>query len=66
MSPQNYRGAHPEVGIGGPRGKHLRPTDLWVAPVLVKALAEGFFYGGILFMVLVDLNQVLVSNKSNN
>ena len=66
MSPQNYRGAHPEVGIGGPRGKHLRPTDLWVAPVLVKALVEGFFYGGILFMGLVDFNLVLVSTKSTN
>ena len=66
MSPKNDRGAHLEIGRGGPRGKHLRPTDLWVAPVLGKALVEGFCYGGILFMGLVDLNRVLISTKSTN
>ena len=56
MSPKNDRGAHPEIGRGGGRGKHLQPTDWWVVLVLGKALVEGFFYGGILFMGLVDLN----------
>ena len=54
MSPQNDRGAHPEIGRGGPRVKHLQLTDLWVAPVLGKELVEGCCYGGILFMGLVD------------
>ena len=66
MSPKNDIGAHPEIGRGGPHGKQLRPTDLWFAPVLGKALIEGFFYGGILFMGLVDLNLVLISTKSTN
>ena len=66
MSPKNDTGAHPEIGRGGPRGKHLRPTDHWVSLVLGKALVEGFCYGGILFMGLVDLNRVLISTKSTN
>ena len=56
MSHQNDRGSHPEIGRVGPCGKHLRQTDLWVDPVMGKALVEGFFYGDILFMGLVDLN----------
>ena len=63
---KNDRGAHPEIGRGGPRGKHLRPTDLPVAPVAGKALLKGFFYGVILFMGLVDLNRVLIITQSNN
>ena len=56
MSPKRDRCAPQEVGRGGPRLKHLRPTDLWVAPVLGKELVEGFFYGGGLFTGLVGLN----------
>ena len=56
MSPQNDRGSHQEIGRVGPRGKHLRQIDLWVDPVMGKALVEGFFYGSILFMGLLDLN----------
>ena len=56
MSPKNDRGAHPEIGRGGPNGKHLRPTDLSVAPVAGKALLKGLCYGVVLFMGLVDLN----------
>ena len=56
MSPQNNRDTQPEIGKGGPRGKHLQPTDLWVVTVSRKALVEGFCYWGILFMGLVDLN----------
>ena len=56
MSPKNDRGAYQEIGRRVPHGKYLRPTDLWVAPVVGKALIEVFFYGDILFMGLVDLN----------
>ena len=63
MTPQKYRGAHPENGIGVPHGKHLWPTDLWVAPIVGKALVEGFFCEGIVFIGSVDLNRVLISNK---
>ena len=56
MSPKNDRGAHPEIGREGPRGKHLQPTDLWVALFVGKALVEVFCYGGILFMGLLDFN----------
>ena len=66
MSPQNNRDTQPEIGRGGPRGKHLQPTDLWVAQVLGKALVEGFCYWGILFMGLVDLNRVIISTKITN
>ena len=66
MSPKNDRGAHLEIWRGGPCGKHLQPTDIWVSPVLGKALVEGFCYGGILFMGLVDLNQVLIITKITN
>ena len=66
MSPQNDRDADPEIGRVGPRGKHLRQIDLWVDPVMGKELVEGFFYGDILFMGLVDLNRVLISTKSTN
>ena len=66
MSHKNDRGAHPEIGRRGPRGKHLRPTDIWVAPVVGKAIVEGFCYGGILFMGLVYLNRVPISTKSTN
>ena len=62
---KNDVGAHPEIGRGGPNGKHLRPTDLSVAPVAGKALLKGFCYGVILFMGLVDLNLVLISTQSN-
>ena len=31
-----------------------------------NALVEGFFYGVILFMGLVDLNRVLISTKSTD
>ena len=62
---KNDRGAHPEMGRGGPNGKHLRPTDLSVAPVAGKVLLKGFCYGVILFMGLVDLNLVLISTQSN-
>ena len=34
---KNDVGAHPEIGRGGPNGKHLQPTDLSVAPVAGKA-----------------------------
>ena len=63
---KNDRGAHPEIGRGGPNGKHLRPTDLLVVPVAGKALLKGFFYGVILFMGLVDLNRVLIITHSTN
>ena len=66
MSPKDDRGSHPEVGRRGPRGKHLQPTDLSVAPVAGKALLKGFFYGVILFMGLVDLNRLLISTQSTN
>ena len=66
MSPKNDRGAHPEIGRGGTCGKHLQPTDLSVAPVAGKALLKGFFYGVILFMGLVDLNQLLISTQRTN
>ena len=66
MLSKNDRGAHPEIGREGPNGKHLRSTDLSVAPVAGKALLKGFFYGVILFMGLVDLNRVLISTQSTN
>ena len=66
MSQKNDRGAHPEIGRGGPRGKYLRPTDLSVVPVAGKRLLKGFCYGVILFMGLVDLNQVLIITQSTN
>ena len=66
MSPKNDRGALPEIRGGGLRVKHMRPTDLWVAPVLGKALVEGFCYEGILFMGLVDLDRVLIITKITN
>ena len=64
--PKNDRGAHPEIGRGGPRVEHLQATDLWDALVLGKALVEGFCYGDILFMCLVDLNRGIISTKSTN
>ena len=66
MSPKNDRGAHPEIGRGGSRGKDLQLTNLWVVPVLREALLEGFFYEGILFTGSVDLNRVLIRTKSTN
>ena len=66
MSPKNNRDAHPEIGRGGPNGKHLRPIDLSVDPVARKALLTVFFCGIILFMGLVDLNRGLISTKSTN
>ena len=66
MSPNNDRGAHPEIGRGGARGKDLRPTDLSVAPVAGRAPIKGFCYGIILFMGLVDFNLVLISTQSIN
>ena len=66
MSPKNYGGAHPEIGRGGPRGKDMQPTDLWVSPVVGKALVEGFFYGGGLFMGLVYFIQLLIITKITN
>ena len=56
MSLKKDRGDHPEIGVGRPRGKHLRPTDLWIDLDVGNSLVEGFCYGGILFMSLVDLN----------
>ena len=66
MSPKNDRGAHPEIGRGGPNGKHQRPTDLSVAQVFGKALLKGFFYGVILVIGLDDFNRVLISTQSTN
>ena len=53
-----------KIERGVPHGKHLWQTDIWFAPVIGKALVKGFFYGGILFMGLVDLNRVLIYTKS--
>ena len=66
MSPKNDRGAHQEIGRGGPRGKYLRPTGLWISPVPGKAQLKGFCCGVILFMGLVALNWVLISTQSTN
>ena len=63
---QKRYGAQPEIGRGGPRGKYLRPIDIWVSPVVGNALVEGFCYGIILFMGLVDLNQILINTKITN
>ena len=66
MSQKNDRGAHPEIRRRGPRGKNLRPKDLSVSPVAGKTLLEGFGYGVILFMGLVDLNRVRIITQSTN
>ena len=66
MSPKNDRGAQPEIGRGGPRGKDPPPTDLSVAPVAGRALIKGFCYAVILFMGLDDFNLVLISTQSTN
>ena len=66
MSPKNNMILTRKLGEGGPIKKDLQPTDLSVAPFLEKALLKIFCYGVILFIGLVDLNQVLISTKSNN
>ena len=66
MPPKIDKVANPEIGRGGPNGKHLRPTLLSVAPISGKALLKVFFYGVILFMGLVDLNRVLLSTQITN
>ena len=55
-----------KLGDGDPRGKHLQPKDISVAPVAGKVPLKWFCYVVILFMGLVDLNRVLISTQSNN